>query len=77
MSVNEHEMKIINEAFVGKGMYECFHCGARAVIWNGDYDFGDYGEEEEGIIHECHCENYGAEITYRIRISDEDNEGEK
>ena len=28
--------------------------------------FEDYGEEGEGIIHECHCENCGARITYRV-----------
>ena len=47
-------------------MYECFHCGERAVIWDADFDFSDYGEEGEGIIHECHCTNCGAQITYRI-----------
>ena len=49
-------------------MYECFHCGMRRVIWDGDFDFSDYGEEGKGIIHECHCENCGARITYRIPI---------
>lgn len=47
-------------------MYECFHCGMRKVIWDGDFDFSDYGEEGKGIIHECHCENCGARITYRV-----------
>ena len=32
-------------------MYECFHCGARAVIWDADFNFEDYGLEGEGIIH--------------------------
>ena len=31
-------------------MYECFHCGHRAVIWDSDFEFADYGEEGEGII---------------------------
>ena len=26
-------------------MYECFHCGARAVIWDCDYSFEDIGLE--------------------------------
>lgn len=47
-------------------MYECFHCKAKKVVRDADYDFADYGEEGEGIIHECHCENCGARITYRI-----------
>ena len=42
-------------------MYECFHCGSISVIWDG-----------EGIIHECHCENCGARITYRISLEEND-----
>lgn len=54
-------------------MYECFHCGAKAVIWDADYDYSDYGYEGTGIIHECHCANCGAQITYAIDIGgDED-----
>ena len=51
-------------------MYECFHCGCKSVIWDGDFSFEDYGEDGEGIIHECHCENCGARITYRISLED-------
>ena len=51
-------------------MYECFHCGARAVIWDADFDFADYGYDGEGIVQECHCENCGARITYIIPISE-------
>lgn len=53
-------------------MYECFHCGMRKVIWDADYDFADYGEDGNGIIHECHCENCGARITYAIPIRKEE-----
>lgn len=48
------------------GAYECFHCGQRSVIWGADFSMEDYGYEEEGIVHELHCENCGAEITYVI-----------
>ena len=51
-------------------MYECFHCGEKAVIWDADFSFEDYGEEGEGIIHECHCSKCGARITYRIPIGE-------
>ena len=51
-------------------MYECFHCAQRAVIWDADFDFDDYGFDERGIIHECHCTNCGARITYMIAIPD-------
>lgn len=55
-------------------MYECFHCGEKAVIWDGDFDFDDYGYEGEGIIHCCHRTNCGAEIEYKIPIGSEEDE---
>ena len=55
-------------------MYECFHCGARAVIWDADFDFADYGYDGDGIVQECHCENCGARITYIIPISEGEDE---
>lgn len=57
-------------------MYECFHCGARAVIWDSDFTFEDYGLEGEGIVNHCHCANCGAEIDYFVRL-DEEEEGEE
>ena len=61
--------------------YQCFHCGCYAVYWSGDFDFEDYGYEGNGIIHECHCFNCGADITYRVPIEEEpdgnDRETEK
>lgn len=53
-------------------MYECFHCGEVAVLWDGDFDFEDFGYDGQGVVHVCHCTNCGAEIEYRIHISDED-----
>ena len=58
-------------------MYECFHCGARAVIWDCDYMFADFGYEGEGLVQMCHCENCGAEIEYRIYIGDEKEENDE
>ena len=52
-------------------MYECFHCLERAVTWDGDFDFADYGEEGEGIIHECHCNNCGSRIIYMVAFPSE------
>lgn len=49
-------------------MYECFRCGMRKVIWVADFSFEDYCEEGDGVIHEYHCENCGARITYKIPI---------
>lgn len=53
-------------------MYECFHCGERAVIWDNDFSFEDYGYEEDGLIHECHCTHCGARITYEVPFENED-----
>lgn len=49
-------------------MYECFHCGERAVIWDCDYDFTDLDYDGIGIVHQCHCENCGAQIEYKIAM---------
>ena len=57
-------------------MCECFHCGARSVIWDSDFDFWDIGYEGEGIVHFCHCENCGAEIEYYIRFDNDEESGE-
>lgn len=46
-------------------MYECFHCGEKAVAWQADYDPSDMGYEGEGVVHICQCTNCGAEIEYR------------
>lgn len=31
-------------------MYECFHRCKRAVIWDTDFDFSDFGLEGEGVV---------------------------
>lgn len=53
-------------------MYECFHCGKRAVIWNGDFDLEDCGYEGVGVVHQCTCTNCGAEIEYVCRFDEEE-----
>lgn len=55
-------------------LYECFHCLTNGVFWLGDFDFDDYGLEGQGIVHVCKCANCGADITYYIRIDDEEGE---
>lgn len=52
-------------------MYECFHCLEKAVIWDADFDFDDYGFEGKGIVHECHCTKCGARIIYQVPVEDE------
>ena len=58
-------------------MYECFHCGEKAVIWDADFDYADYGLEGNGVIHTCHCDKCGARIEYYVDADqDEGEEGE-
>lgn len=54
-------------------MYECFHCGAKAVVWNKDFDFSDFGYDGDGVVHSCTCTNCGADIEYRVPINTEDD----
>ena len=54
------------------GVYECFHCGKRAVIWQSDFAFEDLGYEGEGLVQMCHCTNCGADIQYMISYDEED-----
>jgi DNA-directed RNA polymerase subunit RPC12/RpoP len=59
-------------------MYECFHCGKRAVVWDSDFSFDEMCYEGDGIVHICHCSECGAEIEYRVAIEDDtdaDSEG--
>ena len=53
-------------------MYECFHCGQRAVLWDCDYDTEDIGYDKPGLVHMCHCTNCNAEIEYIIFSEEED-----
>ena len=52
-------------------MYECFHCLTKSVIWDADFDFEDFGYDGAGIVHCCHCTNCGAEIEYRVPITED------
>ena len=58
-------------------MYECFHCLHRAVVWDSDFDYDDFGYEGKGIVHILHCTHCGAQIEYKSEIpdgsEDEDN----
>ena len=57
-------------------MFECFHCLIRAVVWDADFSGEDIGlEDEDAIVHFCHCAHCGAQIQY-IVPSHIDEEGE-
>jgi len=53
-------------------MYECFHCGERAVVWMNDFTFEDYEIEGEGIIHVLQCQSCGAVITYEVEDKEQE-----
>ena len=55
-------------------MFECFHCLHRAVIWDSDFTFEDYGYEGDGLIHVLHCTHCGAEIEYMISFDNDKDE---
>lgn len=57
-------------------MYECFECGERAVVWDADFDFDEFGYEEEGIVHCLHCQNCGARIKYLVPNEHDDSRGD-
>ena len=74
---DENEIPTVEPIRPSYGMFECFHCGSRSVIWDSDFVFSDYGLDGDGIINECHCENCGADIMYFISTdSDEDEVAE-
>ena len=56
-------------------MYECFHCLSRAVVWDADYDFSDFGMDGDGIVQVCHCTNCGAQIEYYIESNMDEQDG--
>ena len=54
---------------------ECFHCGGTSVHWCGDFTFGEWGLEGEGVVHVCECPDCGAEIIYEVPDGGNDGEG--
>lgn len=44
-------------------MYECFHCGARAVIWDSDYDFDDFALEGGASFNVCTVQIAGQRLN--------------
>ncbi len=57
-------------------MYECFHCGERAVIWDNDYSYEDVGVPGDGLVHFLHCTNCGAGIEYYINLEEDEDEAD-
>ena len=59
----------------------CYACRRKAVIWDSDFSYEDYGLEGDGIVQEFHCTYCGAGITYYIpceseELKDSEKEGE-
>lgn len=58
-------------------MYECFHCGCKAVIWDSDFMFEEMGYEGNGVVHLCHCTACNAEIEYRVAEAENEDKKER
>jgi hypothetical protein len=50
----------------------CFHCGHNSVVWDCDYNVEDYGCDQSGVVHACHCTHCGADIVYTV-LDDKDD----
>lgn len=66
------EIERLRAELAPRGVYECFHCLNKSVIWDNDYTFEDLGYDGNGLVHLCHCASCGAEIEYRIPMEDDD-----
>lgn len=55
-------------------MFECFHCGEKAVIWDCDYDAEDSKYTEPGMLQVMHCSHCGAVINYYIKTKRKEEE---
>ena len=53
-------------------MYEWVHCGEKAVIWDNDFSFEDFGMDGQGIVHCCHCTNCGADVYYYVKVDNDE-----
>ena len=64
MSINKYKQTV------------CWFCGSD-MIWGGDFDFEDYGMEDEGIIANLSCSADGcetyAEFFNTIKQKEENN----
>ena len=54
------------------GLFECFHCGARAVGWSSDFTYADCGYEGDGLVQFCECQNCGEQIEFDIPIDEKE-----
>ena len=46
----------------------CWHCQTE-LIWGGDFDFEDYGLEDEGIVSNLSCPNCNTYVEVFCPIS--------
>ena len=53
-------------------MTNCWFCGSD-MIWGGDFDFEDYGMEDEGIVSNLSCPNCPTSVEVYYNIDEEKN----
>lgn len=73
-NMEDEELRVEIPQDQPSGMFECFHCLHRSVIWQSDFDFADYGYEGAGIVQNLLCTNCGAEIEYRVSFGEDEEE---
>ena len=66
--------KMSEDCKESNGMFECFHCLHRSLLWQSDFMFEDYGYEGNGIVQNLICTNCGAEVEYRVPLDEDEDE---
>ena len=51
----------------------CWHCNTE-LIWGGDFDFEDYGRDDEGIVSNLSCPNCRAFVEVYLPLGEKDEE---
>ena len=72
----EQQQEEEQETRKNTGTFECFHCGARAVVWDSDYSFEDVGLIGDGLVQVLHCAACGATIEYYLDFEEDEEDQE-
>ena len=45
----------------------CWHCNTE-LIWSGDFDYEDYGIEDDGIVSNLSCPNKACNVYVEVYL---------
>lgn len=51
---------------------DCWFCGEK-LIWQCDFDFGDYELDDEGLVAVLYCPNCNAEWEGYLKFKEKNN----